>query len=211
MERFSKNLAAKIAEAGAKDKEQESVIAYGLLGTMQLILQLALTIALGLFFNILGPILFLSFTVSILRSASGGAHADSINLCTVLGLIYAGLTAQLAIFLGSYARYKFWFLALSVLIFILSRKIISQNAPVASTNKPLGPEKRKRLRQNSLLILYFYGMTYLVLFIISSLRSGFLVYCYSLIFGLVWQVFSLTRPGAVVLGGLNKAFLKKVR
>ena len=68
MEALSKKIAARIAMNLGKTEEEEKVIAYGLLGLIQLLIQAVLLLSVGYSFKILGPIIFLSLSISLLRA-----------------------------------------------------------------------------------------------------------------------------------------------
>ena len=95
MEKLAKQLANNIASSLNYDKEKEAVIAYGLIA----IIQVAITVLLILLFGIQigAPIeaLVICFSASILRKYSGGAHADTPELCTAISVIYCILMALL--------------------------------------------------------------------------------------------------------------------
>ncbi|NLN84069.1 MAG: accessory gene regulator B family protein [Firmicutes bacterium] len=209
MEALSKKIAARIAMNLGKTEEEEKVIAYGLLGLIQLLIQAVLLLSVGYSFKILGPIIFLSLSISLLRAFSGGAHAKSINFCTLFSLFYAGLMAKIATILSLKPAFTLPAISTAFIIFPISLSIIHKKAPVASANKPISPKKSIRMHKYSIYILVFYSLLYTILVALGLKDNLYLKYAYSLKFGLIWQVFTLTDLGAKFVEGLNNIFHKQ--
>jgi len=195
-EKISNNIAQELN----LDDDKRSVINYGIFAFIQMGICIVLVIVFGFIFNVVLESLIISFTISILRKSSGGVHASSPGRCAIIGTIasvgmgliskHINVSFSLVILIGS-------------IIFIWSYYIVSELAPVDSIAKPIKSiKKRNRLKKSSMVIL----SVYLIIVIINNLyfyfmkNSNVLVYSLCIYMGLLWQVFSLTKYGYLVMG-----------
>lgn len=198
MERIANNIADYIASELNYDNDKRDVIAYGAFALLQTLLSIALVVIFGLAFHLVTEVLILSFSASILRKYSGGAHASSPGICTLMSIIFPLVQAFLislfmksSVGLGSV-------IFLGFLIFIWGYYTIVKLAPVDSPSKPIKKEeKRKRMKKGSIVILSIYLLSailcmYLYFFMNDKI---FVVYTLCIYFGIVWQVFTLTNIG----------------
>lgn len=210
MEKLAKQLANNIASSLNYDKEKEAVIAYGLIA----IIQVAITVLLILLFGIQigAPIeaLVICFSASILRKYSGGAHADTPELCTAISVIYCILMALLTKHLLT-PIYNPIIMAVAILIiFSLSFLVVYQLAPVDSPNKPIRTEKKKkRMRKASFLILVVYLALSIVFWIFINDIEAFKAYGIGMLFGITWQIFTLTSVGFLFIGKINQLLIHR--
>lgn len=201
-EKISNNIAQELS----LDDDKKSVINYGIFAFIQMMICIALVIVFGTVFNVAIEALLISFTISILRKSSGGVHASSPGRCAIIGTIasvgmgliskHINVSFSLVILIGS-------------ITFMWSYYIVSKLAPVDSPAKPIkNIKKRNRLKKSSLVILSIY----LIIVVINSLYFYFmknsivLVYSLCIYMGLLWQVFSMTKYGYLVMGKLNEFF-----
>lgn len=206
IENICKKISDNIAQELNLDDDKRSVINYGIFAFIQMGVCIALVIVFGIIFNVAIEALIVSFTISILRKSSGGAHATSPERCAIIGTI-VGVGMGL---ISKYINAGFSLVILGGSIaFIWSYYIIYKLAPVDSLAKPIKSiEKRIRLKKSSMMIL----SVYLIIVIINILyfyfkrNSGILVYSLCIYMGLLWQVFSLTKYGHLVIGKLDKLF-----
>lgn len=199
---FSNNIAKELN----LDDDKRSVINYGIFAFIQIAICIILVVIFGLIFNVVTEALIVSFSISILRKSSGGVHASSPGRCAVIGTIASvgmGLIAKCISI--SLDLYMIW----GSIAFIWSYYIIFKLAPVDSPAKPIkSVEKRTRLKKNSMMILSVYliiAITGIIYFYFIR-NSRILVYSLCLCMGMLWQVFSLTRCGHLVIGKLDKLF-----
>src|SRR3712207_1558485 len=89
MERFTNNIADKIGLELGLDDEHKEVIAYGTFALVHTLISIICVIIFGIIFNVLMEALIVAFSISILRKYSGGAHANSPEVCAVIGTIIA--------------------------------------------------------------------------------------------------------------------------
>ncbi|MBN1035145.1 accessory regulator AgrB [Clostridium botulinum] len=203
VEGICKKISDYIAEELNFDDDKKSVINYGIFAFVQMVICIALVIIFGVIFNVTIEALIISFTVSILRKSSGGVHASSPERCAVIGTVTSVGMALMA----KNINYSFSFVILfGIIVFVWSYYILYKLAPVDSIVKPIkNIKKRRRLRKSSIITL----SVYLIIVIINILSylsiNNFVLLTYSLCIymGLLWQVFSLTKSGHLILGKLN--------
>ena len=202
IENISKLIAEKVSSELNYDNERKEIIQYGTYALIQTLISIISVLILGLVFNIALEALIFLFTASILRKYSGGAHSESSNVCTLLGIIisicigflikssfFAKMNFELVVFIG-------------IVIFVFAYFIVFKFAPVDTKNKPIKTEKKKkRMKKGSLKILTIY-LFIEVLSIILYYNSGWSLdkpVMLSLIFGVAWQCMTLTYIGNILL------------
>lgn len=206
IEDICKKISNNIAQELNLDEDKISVINYGIFSFIQIAICIGLVIIFGFIFNVVIEALIISFTISILRKSSGGVHATSPGRCAIIGTIasvglgliskYINASFSLVIFGGSIA-------------FIWSYYIIYKLAPVDSIAKPIKSiEKRNRLKKSSMMILSAYLIIAVIeiIFFYFTKNSSILVYSLCIYMGILWQIFSLTKCGHLVIGKLDKLF-----
>lgn len=206
---LSDRLAEKIAKEISLDDEKKDVIAYGIFGMLQIALSILLVVIFGILFNVAIEALIISFSIAILRKYSGGVHASTPNLCAIIGTLIC-VVGALVISKVQYTLYLS--LIFGAIIFIISYYLIYKLAPVDSINKPIkNIKRRKALKRKSIIILTIYlFIVMLLLFTYINLKSEKMItYCICIYLGIVWQVFSLTKIGHIVLGYLDFIFDRK--
>ncbi|WP_338912189.1 accessory gene regulator AgrB [Clostridium perfringens] len=202
IENISKLIAEKVSSELNYDNERKEIIQYGTYALIQTLISIISVLILGLVFNIALEALIFLFTASILRKYSGGAHSESSNVCTLLGIIisicigflikssfFTKMNFELVVFIG-------------IFIFVFAYFIVFKFAPVDTPNKPIKTEKKKRrMKKGSLKILTIYLLIEL-LSIILYYNSGWSLaklVMLSIIFGVAWQCMTLTYIGNILL------------
>ncbi|MDD4799390.1 MAG: accessory gene regulator B family protein [Clostridia bacterium] len=210
MEKLAKQLAFKIASSLNYDKEKEAVIAYGLIAIIQVTITVLLILLFGILINAPVEALIICFSASLLRKYSGGAHAETPELCTMISVLYCTLTALLAKYL-LVAIYRPIPMAIAILlIFALSFLVIYQLAPVDSPNKPIRTEKKKkRMRKGSFLILFVYFILSLIFWVFSNSFAAFKAYAVCILLGISWQTLTLTSVGFLFIGKINHLLIHR--
>lgn len=203
METWVRRLANKVAQSLGYDAEKESVIAYGLIAIVQVVLTVALALAAGLLIHAPAEAMIVCFSVSILRRFSGGAHADSLGLCTGITVVVCTLFAFLATRLAIYTTPLILTL-ITLAVYAFAYASIHRYAPVDSPNKPIRTEqKRLRMRRACYRIIAAYALLQSLLIIASLWYPAFRSLAISLILGVAWQAFTLTNAGNILLNRLN--------
>jgi len=204
LQKISNKFAEKVSTELKYDNDKQEVIAYGTFALLQMILSIALVVVFGLVFKVLVEALIVSFAGSILRKYSGGVHSSSPMICVVVGTVVCvafGVLTKIEFLTQFYVV-----LGLTVAVFILAYVIIYKLAPIASKSKPISDKKKVRMKRGSIVVLSVYLLTGGGLFTLYLLtkNENFLNYVFCLSLGTLWQVFTLTKFGEVVLGGLDK-------
>lgn len=205
MEKLCAKISNNIASELNLDNDKREIIAYGTFALLQMIVSIFVTIIFGYIFNVLIEALIVSFIISILRKYSGGIHASSPGICTLLGTIVCISEARIACILGPLISLKFN-LVLGLITFSLSYYVVYKLAPVDSLAKPIKKEqKRKRMKKGSIIVLSAYGLIAIINAIIYlySINVRFLIFSICIYEGILWQVFTLTYIGHVILGKID--------
>lgn len=212
IEDISNNIANKVALELNLDKDKRDVIAYGAFAFVQMIYSIALVTIFGYFFKVAVEALIISFTASILRKYSGGAHAGSPGRCALIGAIICIGQALVFKFTISPKMSLNMVLLLGLLVFTWSYYMIYKLAPVDSIAKPIKRnEKRTRLKKGSIIILSVYLIIALIILMLyREVRNEKLpIYMLSIYGGIVWQIFTLTEKGHLILHKID-AFFKYI-
>lgn len=203
IENICEKISGYIAQELNFDDDKKSVINYGIFGFIQMGICIALVIIFGFIFNVTIEALIVSFTTSILRKSSGGVHAQSPERCAVIGTVSTVCMALIC----KYINISFIFsILIGSIIFIWSYYTVYRLAPVDSMAKPIKSiEKRKRLKKTSIMILSVYLIVVVIdiLYYLVTKDSKSLTYLLCIYMGLLWQVFSLTKSGHLILGKLG--------
>lgn len=206
IEKLSNNISANIAKELNLDIEKKEIINYGLFAVIQILFSIVLTMIFGLIFNVFLESLIVAFTISILRKSSGGAHASTPGRCAILGTIVSvgfGLVAKLI------EKNAVTISLIGIIIFFWSFYIVYKLAPVDSAAKPIkNQERRKKLKRSSMMILSVYLVIAIanILYHYYSVNVSVLTYTLCIYMGLVWQIFSLTKSGHLILGKIDAFF-----
>jgi accessory gene regulator B len=215
IEALANNIGKKVAlELNFNDDKRE-IIAYGAFALIQTMFSIVLVIIFGKLFNVIIEALITSFTISILRKPSGGVHASSAGICTFLGTVVAVGLAILSKISSVVSFYNV--VLIGVVVFILSYYIIYKLAPVDSKAKPIKKTERiKMLKKKSMIILSLYLIIVLcnLLGYYYILNKRFIIYTLCIYLGILWQVFTLTKLGHLILNKVDyflNNLLKNIR
>ncbi|WP_300349344.1 accessory gene regulator B family protein [Clostridium sp.] len=212
IENISGNIANKVSVELGYDKEKEAIIKYGTYALIQTLISVISVFILGLIFGIEVEALIFLFSVSILRKYSGGAHSDSSNTCTILGVLISVLVGLVIdkIIIGNISLNII--LVVSLIVFIWAYYIVLKYAPVDTKNKRIKTEKKKkRMLKGSLKILTIYLVVVLggaIIYYNFNLEIAKSVMI-SLVLGVVWQCITLTSMGELLLNFID-SFIHKL-
>lgn len=208
MEKLAKKLASNIATSLGYDAEKEAVVAYGLIAIIQTVITTILVLLFGLLTGVPLEALIVCFSVSVLRKYSGGAHAGTAELCTGFSVFYCLAAANISKWILLKIYNPILTVIAIVVVFGLSFLIIHKLAPVASPNKPIRTEqKKKRMRKGSFLVISIYLVLALIGFILSNIFVNLESLVISLLFGVCWQMFTLTGLGSKFINKMNEIFI----
>lgn len=210
IENVSNDISDKIASELNLDNDKREVIAYGTFAFLQMIFSIVLVIIFGWLFHVGIEALVISFVASILRKYSGGAHAGSPSRCALIGTIVCIGQAALFKFALAHKLNFNMVLLLEMMIFVWSYYMIYKLAPVDSPTKPIRKKEKKiRLKKSSIIILSVYlVITVFILMLYKETgKQNLLIYTLCIYGGVVWQIFTLTEVGHLILGKID-TFLK---
>ncbi|HEY5587492.1 MAG TPA: accessory gene regulator B family protein [Candidatus Paceibacterota bacterium] len=212
MEKLARKLASNIAISLDYNKEREQIVAYGLIAIIQTLITVFLGLIIGLFAGVPIEALIICFSVNILRKYSGGAHAGSIELCTSVAVIYIITFSLISRYLLSGVLNSYIMAIIIFIVYALSYLLIYKLAPVDSPKKLIKTDKKKkRMRKGSFTILTICFTVSIILFLLSQKKYISYSLGLSLLFGLSWQVFTLTKPGSSFIHLIDSAVSKIVR
>lgn len=208
IKKISENVAGNLKKELNLEEEKYEVIEYGLFAFIHMAASILFVVIFGAIFGVLLEALLISFTIAIFRRSSGGAHASTDLSCAIIGVIISVIPAIVLLNINITIKNAIIF---SGIVFLVSFLLVYKLAPVDSPNKPIKSEKKiKRLKRGSLITLGIY----MVLFIINILLSikmnaiNFKIYALCISFGVLWQSFTLTKLGHIVLNLMDSFFIK---
>ncbi len=174
-------------------EDQQEIAAYGFEMILHNFLTLGAVILAGWLLGCLPAALAATFSASVLRALSGGAHSESAAHCSIISVVLAVLIGKSAIVFGSHIPLPA-IIAVVLLISLISLKVIWVLAPVDSPAKPITNEiHRKNLRTLSLVAVTIISAVQLSL---TILNPGFFApYALAVSLGMAWQTFTLTAAG----------------
>lgn len=209
MEKLSKKLASNIAKTLGYDDEKEQVVAYGLTALLQTVVTVLIVFIIGLIVGTPIESLILCFSVSSLRKYSGGAHVSYIELCTAMGVVYCIIFAVISRYVLVSLISPGIMIAADVVVYALAYFSIYKLAPVDSPNKPIKTLKKKqRMRKGSYITLSVFLAASLI-FLLTGFHSRIMFsYGISLLFGIAWQIFTLTSLGSRFLHRMDSMLRK---
>lgn len=208
IKKISNRVAINLRESLNLDEEKFQVIEYGIHAFIHMMFSILMVIIFGWIFNVLIEALIISFTISLFRKSSGGAHAKTEISCALIGMIVSVIPAILI------SIYNFEIIIELILIglfLIISFAITIKLAPIDSPNKPIRSEKKiKRLKRESITTL----VIYMILIIINCLLEiafkeyNGLKYGLCISFGTLWQSITLTKVGHKLFYGFDSFYEK---
>lgn len=210
IEKLSNNLAFKVASTLNLNKDKEEVIAYGAFNFIQTMWSIVIVIIFGVIFKVPIEALIISFSISILRKYSGGAHSSSPNRCAFIGAVVSVGLALLVEYTYQFVNLN-WVIIAAVLIFTFGYYNIFKYAPVDSPAKPIVKEKSKqRMKKKSIFTLNVLAALIIILVIIQSITTNknYLSIAICICLGILWQVLTLTPKGYLVLSNIDTTFEK---
>lgn len=208
LEIICKNISINLKNELNLDDDKASIIEYGLFAFFHISASILLVAAIGLIFNVMIEALIISFVVAILRKFSGGAHASTALNCAIVGVLISVLPAYITKNLNLNINYIIF---IGIPLYIILYIIVYKLAPVDSPNKPIKKEEKiKKLKKGSIILLSIYMI--IVAFNISiyyiSKNQVFLIYSACIYIGLLWQVFTLTKYGHILVNIIDSLFIK---
>jgi len=115
----------------------------------------------------------------------------------VISVLSITILSTLARYFFDFPLSKFVNFGISIFVFIFCFIVFYIRVPVDSPNKPIvKPEKIKKLRRQSFLILTIFFLLSIALIILTTWYNRFYSIAISIRLSMLWQLFMLTRIGA---------------
>ncbi len=196
MEKMAQTLSSKIANQMHYDEDKEAVIAYGLTAIFQIFVIALLISVIGIICDFWYESLIIFFGVGLLKKSTGGAHSRSIYSCIIISVLSISFFAMLSRYIFRFSINIYISFALPLFVFILCFIIFNKKVPVDSPNKPIQkPEKIKRLRRQSTILLIIYTALTYAFIILAPHNERFQSLSFCIHFILLWQTYMLTKNG----------------
>lgn len=214
MENICSNIASSIGKKLNYNDEQVAVVAYGLFAIFQTIGMFILSSIIGIVLGCWIECFIIFLTVGVMRKYTGGAHSSTLLGCTLFSLFIIGSLGYISryafidIYLSLQGTYLHYLIFLCYIpIYTTMVLIVKKLSPVDSPNKPIRKlEKIKNLNNYSVILVLFYFFLSALFFSIANYNIRFLTISISLLCATVWQTFTLTKPGHILIHILD--FLK---
>ena len=154
--RISSGIAKKMATVGIVSQESVDTYVYGIELLVSFFFSAGIIITIGLIAGkIIETIVFLSVFI-ILRSFTGGFHANTFIKCTIITLLTYGIVLLLSCLITIPLPVYFAFTLIELVL-------ISIFAPIENINKPIKGKKRIRHKVTSIvLLILFAGIGFLL-------------------------------------------------
>lgn len=194
MEQLVQKLTEKMTASLQVDDEKRAVIQYGLFALVQMV-SIGLVITLfGLLTRCLWECWIVYMAVGLLRKSTGGAHASTSNGCFVVSVVAVSVIGWLSHLIPTLSFGDVIAAGITAVVFLAGCLLVYWFSPVEAPNKPLKPEKIKRLRKQSLMTLSVY------LVFIAIFSAAFFVFeratlslALSLSLATLWQSLTLVK------------------
>lgn len=201
IEKIATNIGKKTRHILDFDDDTEEVVIYGAINLIQTSVSFLLTMVIGFIFSVLYESLLFTFTVSILKKYSGGAHASSPGRCLFIG---STISVSFSLLISKIlCRQNIYGInIIGILCIVISIYIIIKKAPVDSENKPITSDKmRQRLKRDSIGTILICSIVMIIVLLMFKVSSS-IVYikifeCIDL--GVLWQSITLTKPTIIFL------------
>ena len=210
MEKLAKSIAASIGRHLEKSEDDVAVIAYGLIGILQILAIFVISLTIGICFGFWPEVLTIFFSVGFLRRLTGGAHSRGLYNCLVYSIFFVCGFAAICVFLLTRISFYRYILPAHILIYLFGYVMIALKAPVAPPNKPCRTEKkRRRLRRGSFIVLtVFLVLDTALMFFGVYLHQRFYTIGLSLAVSVLWQIFMMTKAGHAMIYIIDGVFLQ---
>ena len=211
MEALAKRIAASIGKNLGKTDEQIAVIAYGLIGILQFLAILIISLTIGFIFGTWAEVLVIFFSVGFLRRLTGGAHSRGIYNCLVYSVCFVCGFSWISAYLLTRAPISYAILPACLAIYIFGYVTVFLKAPVTPPNKPCRTEaKRRRLRRGAFTVLtVFLVLNTLLLLLGAKLHPRLYTVGLALALSVLWQIFMMTKAGHALIYVIDGAFLHR--
>lgn len=201
-------LANKIADGLAKqlslEQEKRSVIAYGLIGILQVTTLFIIIAIIGMVTDSFYESFIIFFSVGFMRKSTGGAHSKTMLGCNTISVLSIALLAISSRYLLSTPIDSYVNSGITMMVLLVDYVIFYRRVPVDSPNKPIvSTEKIKRLRKESFSKLFLFFLLTLVSIFFADTHERFYSIASSIRVAMIWQAITLTETGTSLLSHLD--------
>lgn len=215
IEILANKLADGIADQLSLGQERRSVIAYGLIGLLQVTTLFIVITIIGVLTSSLYESLIIFFSVGFIRKSTGGAHSRTMSGCNTISILTITMLAVLSKYILGNPVNVSANIILTIAVFAVGYAVFNLRVPVDSPNKPIvKPEKIKRLRKESFIKLSIFLLLTLGAILLAGTNERFYSIASSLRVAIIWQSITLTKIGIMLLENLDlivNRILKKLR
>ena len=204
MEVLANKIADKISEKLNLESEKRAVIAYGLLGILQVVTLFILIAVLGIMTGTFYESFIIFFSVGFMRKSTGGAHSRTMWGCNAVSVLSILSLALLSRYVLGVPAVKSANVIITLAVFGVGFLIFYRKVPVDSPNKPItSPHKIKRLRKESYLkLVLLLAATLLCIHFGENVKRLYSISS-SIRMAAVWQIITLTEIGAAFLNKID--------
>ncbi len=194
-------IAVRLAETLANHSDghfEKDEIRYGLEVFLGAAFQVLIIIMMAFLLGIGKEVFTIMLAAALLRGYSGGGHCQAYYRCTLCS-IFIFITLG---FLAQYVQPVYFPIGFSF-VMILALAIIVKKAPVDNPINPITDKnKRQRLKKQSVLVT-------LMLLLLAAVAEYFNypAIAVSILLGIIWQVFTLTKWGHMFSNTWDHAFM----
>lgn len=212
MEKLAHSLSCRIATQFNYDEDKKAVIEYGLIALFQLLAIAVIISLIGIMGYFLYESLIIFVGVGLLKKSTGGAHSQTMFGCMIISIFSISFFSFISRYTLNIPINQYLNSAISIVIFIFCFILFNKYVPLDSPNKPITkPEKIKRLRQQSFILLAILTLLTIFLSFVSQYNSRWFSIIISIRFILLWQAFMLSKSGIKFIRKIDSKFeLKEV-
>lgn len=201
-------LASRIADGLASqlnlDQEKRSVIAYGLIGILQVTSLFLIITIIGLVTGTLYESLIIFLSVGYIRKSTGGAHSRTMWGCNTVSVGSIALLAIVSRYLFGIPAHIYINIGVTMAVFLTGFIIFHKRVPVDSPNKPIvSAEKISRLRRESFSKLFLFLLLTGAAIVFAERYERLYSIASSIRLAMVWQAITLTERGAALLAKVD--------
>lgn len=161
MEIVSKKIIGFIQRNEIISEQDKEIYLFGLILMLRISLNLLTLLVIGVCFNMLGESMIFAICSVMIRTYSGGFHADDPIVCH-------GISVTIIILMLLSIKFGLWNLPISFVLMISSIGIILRYAPVEHKNKPLEENEMRMYRKILFLIVFFWVLASVILLVTNS-------------------------------------------
>lgn len=206
VEKLSKNIIYAIYNTTEMDNNEKEILEYGALILILKIIGVLMIVIFGVIFNVLIEALIFYFTTCILRKYSGGVHSESPNRCAIISTFVSVFIPLCINRTYNLLSINLINLFIMTIFLVFSYFIILKLTPVDSLAKPIiDIQIREKLKKQSVLTMVIMSCIIFLLIIlyINYKNAIFFQLSLCMYFALLWQCFTLTQLGHIIMGKVD--------